>query len=122
MNAVATVHVYHPKSEFADKDGYVQIPVSSRFAQRLLNQKYVKKTHAYKLNNNKNYVIFRNKEGKNLFSFNESKKTEGIDLYVGGGRIYKAYNEGKVVFLYPETVDVRKAIKAEKKMVAQENN
>ena len=121
IKSARTVALYHPKSRYANADGYVNIPVSSAYAQRLLNMRYIRKRHIYKLNNIKHYAIFKDKSGKALFTFNQSNKTKGIDLYRKDKNMTQGYRKGKIIPMYPEYVDIEKELKYEKKLKEKEN-
>jgi hypothetical protein len=121
IKSAKKVALYHPKSRYANADGYVEIPVSSAYAKRLLNMRYIRKRHIYKLNNIKHYAIFKDKNGKPLFTFNQSNKTKGIDLYRKDKNMTQGYRKGKVIPMYPEYVDIEKELKYEKKLKEKEN-
>ena len=113
--------LYSPKSRYANSEGYVTVPFECAYAQRLVNMRYIRKRHIYKLNNIKHYAIFKNDKGENLFTFNQSMKTKGIDLYRQDRDIKYGYRKGKFIPLYPEYVDVETEMKYEKKLKEKEN-
>ena len=121
IKSAKTVALYHPKSRYANADGYVNIPITSAYAKRLLNMRYIRKRHIYKLNNIKHYAIFKDKNGKPLFTFNQSNKTKGIDLYRKDKTMTRGYRKGKIIPMYPEYVDIEQELKYEKKLKEKEN-
>lgn len=122
LNAISTIHIYHPDCAFADAEGYVTIPFNCAYVQKLLTTKYIRKSHVYKLNNIKHYVIFRDASGNDLFTFNDSGKTAGVDLYRRDKTMKKGYKWGRIIYFYPETVDIEKELEYERTLLLEEDS
>ena len=120
-NNIKTVSVYAPDYDGTNEKGYVNIPISSSYIQKILNNKYFEKRHTYKLSNERNYIVFKDENGKQVFTLNNGSVTEGIDLSYQKKSIKKGYNSGKITELYPADTDINAAIQSEEELVVKLN-
>lgn len=120
-NAVDAVYMLYPGHPRADDEGFVKISKDSLYVQNLLNTKYFRKRHKYSLANVRNYVVFEDKDGNQLFSFNTSPKTKSVDIYRKDKTIDAGYSAGLIYKTYPEYIDIEEQMVYEEELAKSEN-
>lgn len=118
-NAVAGVLLYSPENPLADAEGYIKGSLNCLFVRNLLDQKYIRKWHAYRLNNDKHYLRFVDADGNHLFGMNTSPESNGVDLYRKGWTIERGYSNGTILQMYPEYLDIPAEIEKEEELVME---
>ena len=121
LNSITFVDVLLPKHKLANEEGYVRITPKCKYIQHLLKQQYVKKGHNYRITNIKNYVVYRDKDGNQVFSMNISNKTKAIDISRKKPTIEEGYRRAKIIKTYPATVDIEQALLEEEQLILEEN-